>query len=646
MGSLIIKKVEYSGEKYFFSSPEFTTGINIIKGDNGSGKSTLSFFIEFALGGNIEVFKKNDPTKNKKTIKEEYKHITEDKNNFVLLTVSIDNETFKFKRFIGQNDIFIECINGNVNSYCIDRQHCKKEIFSDWLLDKLEIKKFKLNLGETSWYFNFNDVFRLLYYDQDTELRKIYKKPANDNFVTDSTVIRASIFETLMGNSSDDYFLKMNELNDSKVKRKEAQVLFEEFDKQNPDLKLSLKEINIERDMFLDQMKKLVDSRNIYQKEHIQVDEKFKQLEDKKKELIEFQILDSQTKLKKKNIAIEKARISRLLEKEQNEIESIEKTIFTHEKLNLFDFKICPFCASKNIIKEENKCICGNHIEESSYEKFLYDTGEYNEIIKHKNKSLETIQSALDSYTKQLETFDREIQEIEKNIIELNSFIKKAIESIEYSGNTQITNDIDNKIAKVKDEIFKFSKLRDLYSLKEKYESNFNKKHERYQKRLKELKILENTYKKSHGTIIDNFNIIYKDLMIKSSCKAKTAQIDDEYMPFVDDGVYREKSARVSIRMMYYFTLLTMSLKYKTIKHPKFLLMDTPEDAGSDNITENIGLLDRALELSKNTPNEEIGEYQYILTTGLEKCPVQYEKFVKLDFNKKEEGRYILQERN
>lgn len=33
--------------------------------------------------------------------------------------------------------------------------------------------------------------------------------------------------------------------------------------------------------------------------------------------------------------------------------------------------------------------------------------------------------------------------------------------------------------------------------------------------------------------------------------------------------------------------------------------------------------------------------HKFILTTGLKKCPTKYEKYVKLDFNKKED-RFIL----
>lgn len=445
MGSLVIKKVEYSGDKYYFTSPEFSTGINVIKGDNGSGKTTLSFFIEFGLGGDIKVFKKGN--------KEEYKHITEDKNNFVKLLLYIDNKLFAFKRFIGKNDIFIEFPNGEVRKLCIRRQDCT-DVFSDWLLSQLGIKRFELSLGTTDWFFNFNDLFRLLYYDQDTELRKIYKKPNSDNFVTDSAVIRKSIFETLMGNSSDEYFLKMNELNEAKLKKKEAEVLLEEFNKINSNLKLTLKGIQVETDSLKEQLYKLIDSRKEYQQEHTQVNQKFEQLEDKKSRLIELQILDSQTHIKKKNIQIQSNKIERLLEREKSEIESIEKTIFTQEKLNLFDFEICPFCASTDIIKEDKKCICGSTIQENNYEKFLYDSSEYKEILKHKNKSLETIQSALDTYNDEVIEVNTEINNIKKEIDVLNQFLKEAIKSIEYSGNTQLTNDIDNKITNVKDEIF------------------------------------------------------------------------------------------------------------------------------------------------------------------------------------------------
>ena len=209
MGNLIIKKIAYNGDKYYFESPEFTTGINIIEGDNGSGKSTLSYFIEYALGGDIQYFSKANKN-------EKYKEIVNDTNNSIELTVIINNIEYIFQRYINKNDIFIKFLDGKINKYSVLRHHCTGEVFSDWLLSELNIKRFELSLGASNWYFNFNDVFRLLNYDQDTDPKKIYKAPNSENFVTDSLIIRKSIFETLMGTSSDEYFLKMNELNEAK----------------------------------------------------------------------------------------------------------------------------------------------------------------------------------------------------------------------------------------------------------------------------------------------------------------------------------------------------------------------------------------------------------------------------------------------
>lgn len=636
MGSLVVKQVKYSGEKYHFESPEFTTGINIIAGDNGSGKSTLSYFIEFGLGGDVKVFNKDNKT-------EKYKKIINDKNNFVELTILINNIEYKLKRFIGKNDIFIAFLNGTIKTLCTRRQDCSKTVFSDWFLDKLGIKRFELSLGETNWYFGFNDIFRLLNYDQDTEPRKIFKAPNSDNFVTDSAVIKKSIFETLMGTSSDDYFVKMNDLNEAKLQKKEAQYIFDEFSKLNPDLTLTLKDIELNEKDALAQMDKLIESRNSYQKEHTNVDDKFKDIENTKSQLIELSILNSRHSITQKNLSIEKHKIEQLLSLQQNEIDSIKKSVFTHEKLNLFDFKICPFCAS-SIQKEKQTCLCGSHISENNYEKFLYDSSEYKDILKHKNKSLESISLSLDYYTNELMTITEELNKNNKKIDELNVTLKSAIESIEYSGNSQIIDKIDNKIAEVKDKIYKYQELIDIYKMKETYEKNLNKKDTTYKAILKSYNFMKIKYNENNIKVIENFNSIYDKLMKLSSSKAKIAVIDEDYVPYVDGGDYREKSASVPRRMMYYFTLLSMGLKYKNIKHPHFLLMDTPEEAGIDDITENIILLDKALELSKNSPSDTIGKFQFILTTGIGRYPDKYKEYIKLRFNKKTNN-FILTEK-
>ena len=636
MGNLIIKKIAYNGDKYYFESPEFTTGINIIEGDNGSGKSTLSYFIEYALGREIQYFSKANKN-------EKYKEIVNDTNNSIELTVIINNIEYVFQRYINKNDIFIKFLDGKIKKYCVLRHHCTGEVFSDWLLSELNIKRFELSLGASNWYFNFNDVFRLLNYDQDTEPKKIYKAPNSENFVTDSLIIRKSIFETLMGTSSDEYFLKMNELNEAKIAKQEAKYSLDEFEKENPNLKLTLEAVKTEEESLIKQIQKLVENRNEYQKENTKIDDKFKNIEETKAELIRLEIQNSQDTIRKKNIEIEKNKIDKLLSIQRNEIASINKSIFTHEKLNLFDFEICPFCANP-VEKEDKRCLCGNIISENNYEKFLYDSSEYKEILKHKEKSIESIKLSLSSIDEEIKNLNELISNNKLKIEQLNKFIKSAIESIEYSGNSKIIESIDNKIAEVKEKINKSKELVKIYKLKETKEKSFNQKNSAFKSIKESFELMQEKYFKSNQSIIHNFNEIYNNLMTESSCKASSAYIDEDYNPILDGGNYREKSAIVPKRMMYYFTLIAMALKYENIKHPKFLLMDTPEDAGIDDITENIILFDKALELSKNKPEDKIGEYQFILTTGNKRCPAEYENFIKLRFSKSDND-FILKKR-
>lgn len=634
MGNLMIKKIKYEGDKYYFDSPEFTEGINIIEGDNGSGKSTLSYFIEYGLGGDIKYFSKNNKN-------EKYKQIVNDTNNYIELIININDEEFTLQRYINKNDIFIKFIDGTIKKYCVLRNHCTEPIFSDWLLSKLNIKIFELSLGASNWYFNFNDIFRLLNYDQDTDPKKIYKAPNSENFVTDSLIIRKSIFETLMGTSSDDYFLKMNDLNKVKLEKQEVKYLLDEFKKNYPNLKSTLESVRIEEETLIEQMEKLVNSRNEYQKENTKVNDKFKNIEESKLELIRLEIQTSQDIISKKNLQIEKDKIDKLLLIQRNEIDSINKSIFTHEKLNLFDFEICPFCAS-SVEKKDKKCLCGNDISENNYEKFLYDSSEYKEILKYKEKSLDSILLSISSISADIEDLNTKISNDELKIKELNEFLKSAIESIEYSGNSKIIESIDNKISETKEKIIKSKELVNIYKLKERKENDFIKKDSTFQSIKKSFEIMEKDYLKDNKIIIDNFNVIYNELMKISSCNASFASIDEDYNPILDGGDYREKSAIVPKRMMYYFTLMAMALKYDNIKHPKFLLMDTPEEAGIDNIAENIKLFDNALELSKNFPEDNVKDYQFILTTGdNNRCPKEYEKFIKLRF-RKGNGDFIL----
>ncbi|WP_319480997.1 AAA family ATPase [uncultured Draconibacterium sp.] len=641
MGNLVIKQVKYSGEKYSFESPEFGTGINIIVGDNGSGKSTFSYFIEFGLGGSIEAFKK-EKEEEKKLNNSKYEQIREDENNFVQLDILINSKPYSLKRFIGTNDIFFE-ENGVIGKLPINRNaDYAPRTFSDWLLEKLEINVFELSLGTSSWLIGFKDLFRLLNYDQDTDSRKIFKAASADNYIADSSIIRKSIFETLIGINSEEYNIKYNEFKKAQKEKNDAKIIYDDFLENNHvvDNELEAEEKKLEE--FEEQLGKLIQSRESYQKQNTNSDEKTEQLSQIQNELIEIDLQTSEYKVKKQTYTIEVSKIEKLLAKKYDEISQIEKIIFTHDKLNLFSLEICPFCMGK-VEPQNGKCICGHEIKDDDYEKFVYKSSEYKEILDHKKKSIKTIKTAFDSYRSELLEIEKTIS---SNILKSNKLkeeLRLSINAIEFSGNSQIIDRLNDKILEVKEDILKQEKVIELLNRRNQLQKRFNDKNETFKEKDKAFKKISEVFNKNNTDTINEFNEIYSILLSKSSCKSNHAEINDDYMPYIDYGIYKEKSAVVPIRLMYYFTFLSLGMKRESVKHPRFLLIDTPQGEGIDesNLKLNIKLLDEALELSKNNDEDEIKDYQVILTTGEGKYPDEYERFIKRRFNKVK-GDFIL----
>ena len=113
-------------------------------------------------------------------------------------------------------------------------------------------------------------------------------------------------------------------------------------------------------------------------------------------------------------------------------------------------------------------------------------------------------------------------------------------------------------------------------------------------------------------------------------------------MPIIDGGVYKNKSADVPLRLMYYFTILALSLKNESVKHPGLLIIDTPEDSGidEDNLKNDLDLINFAIEQGEDSKKE----YQIILTTGFNKYPESFKENIKVEFNESK-GKFILKEK-
>ncbi|MFT6834270.1 MAG: hypothetical protein ACJA0H_000298 [Francisellaceae bacterium] len=645
MGNLVIKKVIYRGENYTFESPEFTTGINIIVGDNGSGKSTLTYFIEFCLGGKIQPF--IDASKQKRDI-QVYEEIVKDTNNYVQLSFCIDDKPFSTKRFIGKNEIFVQD-ETEIKVLPINRHEIHSPvIFSDWLLEKLDIKVFELELGSASWLVNFTDLYRLICCDQNSEPRKIYKNPADENFFNNSTVIRKAIFETMLGCESEKYNQKFNELSSALKNKKLCKTVYDNFINQHPDLldeECTLDKKNSSVELLNNQLIKLESTRDNYQIEHEPAVENLTYLTQLQSSLTQFEIKVSELKIQIKNIGIEKANIKSLCNRHEAETKQIEKIIFTHEKLNLFALEVCPFCMT-NIVKEEGQCVCGTIIDDQSYEKFVYDSSEYRDILAHKKRSHQAINLASESYDKEIISLTSELDDCEKKSNQIKRNLKSIIEKVVYTGNREKINEIDDQLLEVKSDILKIDNLIELLMEKSELETLKSNAEAKFTEKETSYNAIRKVFQKDNESIIKQFNKVYKVLMSHSSCNSELAEIDDEYMPYIDRGRYRERSTVVPIRLMYFFTLLCLGMSNDNVKSPRLLIIDTPEEAGIDtsNLKHNLALLEKAIALSKRDEENKIKEHQVILTTGEGKYPDSFEKYIMLRFNKDKDD-FILKKR-
>lgn len=632
MGNLIIKKVSYSGEKFEYNSPEMKTGLNIVLGDNGSGKSTFTYFIEYCLGGNLKYFSAESK-------KEKYQEIINDENNYVELDIVINEESYKLKRFIGTNDIFINH-DEDYFSFPINR-HNDNEIFSDWLLRKLDITVNELNLGTRNWKINISDLLRLIIYDQDTESKKIYKEPSNLNFITDSLIIRKTIFEVLLGISSNEYFKKYDEFKEMTRQRDLAISKLDDFNSRYSGIDLDGNKLRTELEENNSTLEKLYNERSLYLSTNTKVDKKAALVNEVQEQLIRTDLEISEVNINLKNRKIEFDKISKLYENQTNEINEIEKIIFTHDKLDLLSFKVCPFCMAPHTPKDDH-CLCGAKIVDEDYEKFVYNSNEYKQILNHKKKSIETIQVALDSYIKEINQYTTQLEKLNKESNNLTEKLKQLISAIEFSGNSELIDSLNDKILDIRKLIDKQIYLQRVSAEKDALEASFNSINEKYKTTKSDFEKLQAKFEEQNRNIIQDFNAIYKELLELSSAKITDAEIDSDYMPIIGGGIYKNKSADVPVRLMYYLTILSLALKYDRVKHPKLLIIDTPEDSGIDekNLNNDLSLINKALELGEVKDKQ----FQIILTTGHEKYPSQFKPDVFEEFNK-EEGKFILSEK-
>lgn len=638
MGRLAIRRVIYNGEKYSFESPYLNDGLIIMEGINGHGKSTFMNLIYYALGGRVQVFNKKD-----NDVDNKHNEIYKDKNNYIELLIEICGEEYELTRYIGDSLIFVVGKDEKVIETCVSRNQSDDNtiVFSDWILEKLKVEVFDLVQGTKSFKLNFTDLMRLIYHDQSTEVSRVYKEADNSNFLSDSLEIRKAIFEVLLGKTYNDYYYILGQYKLQLKEFEKAQAIMDSYDdflgeildydlanvihiksmiEENQEM---IERVQIEREIAIDQKSN--------------VDEVWKIINQQKSILIERQNSEEEW-IQSKQLTLQSIdKIVYLIDEAEKELEEIEKIRLVNKKLKLFTPNTCPYCLRK-VEREKGKCICGNDIAEEQYEKFFYTDEEYLDILKVKKKAILSLNSLLDRKNERMHVIIAHIEKSRQEIEKIKKYIGELTRDIASNYNSAYIRQLDERERELNGKIVELQQAEELAIKREKLVSEVTQ----LRNKVEGLKIKVESYlnaaKEDMLNKKEDFDKIYLDLMKRADEHCFSAYLGEDYMPHINSGSYRERSAAVPKRLMYFLTLMIESLKNE-VNFPRFLMIDTPNKEGIDreNLIKNIALLKETDIYTK----EGSVPYQIILTTGIDTYPEEFKNFV---FYTLDGDKYLLQE--
>lgn len=623
MGGIAFKRVTYIGDNYYYNSPELNMGINILEGKNGTGKTTFSELICYGLGiYSYQFDPKEDST---------HKEIMSDTNNYVQLEVWLSGQLFKVKRYFKNNTILVEDINSKVEVFHIYRRQ-GKAVFSDWLLSKLGIEVVEIYQGSKKFKISISDLFRLIHYDQESLPRRIYKEHRNDgNFIADSLYIRKVIFELLTGYQFSDYYHDLGVLYKLERERDAAKTVVDNYGSIVVDMGFedALSDKHLIKTKLVEnqyQLEKALSYKEGLKSASYDSSKLHQDIKNIREELFHIESERSRWISKGRKLTVEKKNLHRLLEDTILEVTQITKIIAAHNKLNLFQPNTCP-CCLRNVDRQQNECICGAELDNYQYERFFYTSDEYTDILNSKNKSLDTIKKAISSCERETVSVEKEIKTLEERSKKLETKIQTIENEIKiYTNDVEMTR-VNDSILDIQTEIKHYEQQLVVSSRYTTLESDWKEISNSYDGLKEKVEGMEKQLKKTIRETIKSFNSTYSQLLINSSTDITQAEItDNDYLPIINDGEYKQASSNVPKRFMYFLTLLKMSIANKKMPFPRFLLIDTPENLGIDN--ENLEKV-----ISSLAPNPTDGkannlDFQVILTTGIGKYPQEYKKFV------------------
>ena len=549
----------------------FHEGINVIRGEHSVGKSMLLDFIYYSLGGELQSDEWKEPA---------------DQCSSVISEVYINNKPYCLQRTIDPEKIppisiydgLYEKAKEDVEGWLIygSRRSEKKQSFSEMLFNLFGWGKIKNGDFRN---ITFDQILRMIYYNQDTDSKKIFK---NINFRGDSENTRLAIAEFLLS------------FNDFELHELRQKLLFAENKRDKINAELNAYKNILGEDFLL--TKEVVKHKVDELKNKINILTK-----EKEKELVNVADNNSHITVDKgfhSKIQNEISNLVKLISEYHEKISKIEselidcqnfeislrfrmKSLFeskrTYEILGAVKFEYCPICFTP-IHESDNpdECVlCKSHIKnEALSDKYLESINEVEYQLKQNKTVIQNLKKEMNHFL----TIKDEL-EAEQNIKRTHLFqVSKASNKRE-----EIIEEYAAKISSIEIDISNFnndfSKINIIDQLRDE-KDDLVKKIDYYRDR---IEILEKDMELRKSNILSDIGSYATQLLENDTgneeyfktAKKREVEIDFAKDRWLLDGrVSFSASSNAIKKISLHLAFLKLSINDNSVKYPRFSILD------------------------------------------------------------------------